>query len=156
MRFSVTTPRCCGSVWAYLEIDWGKSTESRTMTTSMIFTTRKRSHQGGSRTSCLSGPMLMRENWCVWMDGRTDEWVLKLEWVNGWSGPNFIFGKINDGQVVNRWPLKQKYLIFTGEYSVIQEFSLILRLNSCLLQNDRLFVNKHHHFVILPNGAWGM
>lgn len=106
MRFSVTTPRCCGSVWAYLEIDWGKSTESRTMTTSMIFTTRKWSHQGGSRTSCLSGPMLMRENWCVWMDGRTDEWVLKLEWVNGWSGPNFIFGKINDGQVVNRWPFK--------------------------------------------------
>uniref|UniRef100_A0A3Q2CBT7 Solute carrier family 7 member 6 opposite strand n=1 Tax=Cyprinodon variegatus TaxID=28743 RepID=A0A3Q2CBT7_CYPVA len=35
--------------------------------------TKKRSHQAGSRTSCLSGPTLTRENWCVWMDGRTDE-----------------------------------------------------------------------------------
>lgn len=78
----VTTLRCCGSIWAYLETDWGKSTGSRTPITSTIFTTRKRSHQGGSRTSCLSGPTPMRENWCVWMDGRTDEWVLKSEWVN--------------------------------------------------------------------------
>lgn len=82
--FCATTPRCCASAWAYPETGWERSTENGTKITSMTCTTRKRPHQAGSRTSCLSGPTLMRENWCVWIDGRTDEWVLKL-WVSDWS-----------------------------------------------------------------------
>lgn len=77
-----TTPRCCGSACTYPGRSWGRSFRSPRATMFTICTTRKRSHQAGSRTSCLSGPMLTRENWCVWMDGRTDEWVLKSEWVN--------------------------------------------------------------------------